>query len=127
MAAPKDGDGYLRTLRPPVKQIAAALRDLIRGSAPELEEGIKYSSPHYDVRGTTGTVVYLAAHTSHVNLGFYQGARLKDPKKILGGTGKGLRHVKVHSVGEAGNPALKELIREAVRLRSAAGPPKRLR
>jgi hypothetical protein len=31
----------------------------------------------------------------YVNLGFYQGALLVDPKRLLEGTGKGLRHVKI--------------------------------
>ncbi|HEV8594914.1 MAG TPA: DUF1801 domain-containing protein, partial [Thermoplasmata archaeon] len=60
MAAPKDGGAYLRSLPPPIREIAAALRDLVRSAAPELEEKIKYRAPHYDVRGTAGTVVYIA-------------------------------------------------------------------
>ena len=31
----------------------------------------------------------------YINLGFYQGAVLADPERLLEGTGKGLRHVKI--------------------------------
>jgi len=46
----------------------------------------------------------------YVNFGFFFGAGLPDPKKLLVGEGKRLRHVKIWSEGEAKNPALAKLI-----------------
>lgn len=117
MAKPKDGDTYVRSLKAPVAAIAGELRAMVRKTAPDLEEKIKYSFPHYDLGGT---VVYIMAASEHVDLGFYDGVDLKDPKKLLEGTGKRLRHVKIRTPGDVRNPALKALLKEAVKVRTQA-------
>jgi hypothetical protein len=38
---------------------------------------------------------YVNAFTSHVNVGFFQGAALPDPARLLQGSGKFMRHVKL--------------------------------
>ena len=38
---------------------------------------------------------YINVFTSHVNLGFFQGAGLPDPAHLLQGTGRFMRHVKL--------------------------------
>src|SRR5277367_1277982 len=38
---------------------------------------------------------YLNVFTSHVNVGFFQGAALPDPAGLLEGAGKFMRHVKL--------------------------------
>jgi hypothetical protein len=56
-------------------------------------------------------ICYIAPQKKgYVNLGFFFGAGLPDPKKLLIGEGKRLRHVKIWSVEEAKNPALAKLI-----------------
>jgi hypothetical protein len=56
---------------------------------------------------------YVNVFTSHVNVGFFQGASLPDPAGMLQGTGKYMRHVKLKS-GTPTNPAaLKRLIEAA--------------
>jgi hypothetical protein len=53
---------------------------------------------------------YVNVFTSHVNVGFFQGAGLPDPDRLLQGTGNYMRHVKLRP-GTATNPAaLHELI-----------------
>jgi hypothetical protein len=60
------------------------------------------------------TYAYIMPQGEYVNLGFYQGAGLSDPSGLLEGTGKALRHVKVRSLLEAKNPAVRELIVESI-------------
>lgn len=67
--------------------------------------GPKKMSQHY---------AYIGVHASHVNLGFYRGASLRDPAGLLEGTGKNLRHVKVRGLDEARNPAIRELLVQAI-------------
>jgi hypothetical protein len=56
---------------------------------------------------------YVNAFTSHVNVGFFQGAALPDPARLLQGTGKFMRHVKLRP-GTATNAAsLRRLIEAA--------------
>src|SRR6201994_1470924 len=38
---------------------------------------------------------YVNVFTSHVNVGFFHGAALPDPSRLLQGTGKSMRHVKL--------------------------------
>src|SRR5262249_27983933 len=38
---------------------------------------------------------YVNVFTSHVNVGFFRGAALPDPARLLQGTGKSMRHVKL--------------------------------
>ena len=47
---------------------------------------------------------YVNVFTSHVNVGFFQGAALSDPARLLQGTGKFMRHVKLRP-GTATNVA----------------------
>jgi len=38
---------------------------------------------------------YVGAYAAHVNVGFFHGADLPDPARLLTGSGKRMRHVKV--------------------------------
>jgi hypothetical protein len=53
---------------------------------------------------------YVNVFTSHVNVGFFQGARLRDPDRLLQGTGKFMRHVKLGPGTSVDAEALRELI-----------------
>ena len=53
---------------------------------------------------------------NHVTFGFLRGASLPDPAKLLEGTGKNLRHVKLPTPEHLRTPALKKLIKAAARL-----------
>lgn len=67
---------------------------------------------------------YVNAFKSHVNLGFFNGAKLDDPFELLQGTGKRMRHVKLATGTEVDAHALDELIRAAYldcRARAAGG------
>jgi hypothetical protein len=56
---------------------------------------------------------YVNVFTSHVNVGFFQGAALTDPARLLQGTGKLMRHVKLKSGMATEAVALGELIHAA--------------
>lgn len=65
---------------------------------------------------------YVAAFTAHVNVGFFHGATLADPAGLLEGSGKRMRHVKLHSGHAANAAALDALIAAAYRdVRSRTG------
>jgi hypothetical protein len=56
---------------------------------------------------------YVDAFTSHVNVGFFQGAALTDPARLLQGTGKFMRHVKLEPGTATDAAALVRLIETA--------------
>ncbi len=56
---------------------------------------------------------YVNVFTSHVNVGFFQGAGLPDPARLLQGTGKFMRHVKLRPGTAVNEAALSGLIERA--------------
>jgi hypothetical protein len=53
---------------------------------------------------------YVNVFTSHVNVGFFHGAALPDPARLLQGTGKFMRHVKLRPGVAVDTAALRNLI-----------------
>jgi hypothetical protein len=56
---------------------------------------------------------YVNVFTSHANVGFFQGSRLPDPGRLLQGTGKLMRHVKLKPGMVTNDEALSALIERA--------------
>jgi len=59
--------------------------------------------------------LYMVAK-DHVIFGFVRGAMLRDPGKLLEGTGKYLRHVKLRSLADVRRPAVLSLLEESAEL-----------
>lgn len=58
---------------------------------------------------------YVNAFTAHVNVGFYRGAFLPDPGKLLQGTGRAMRHVKLIPGAALESGRLEDLVAAAYR------------
>lgn len=56
----------------------------------------------------------LPIYTNHLNLGFNKGTLLKDPNKLLTGTGNLIRHIDVKKESDYRNPKVRALIQEAI-------------
>jgi hypothetical protein len=56
---------------------------------------------------------YVNAFKAHVNVGFFRGAEIADPERLLEGTGKFMRHVKVRPESDVDATALMTLIETA--------------
>ncbi|MFI5181923.1 MAG: DUF1801 domain-containing protein [Thermoanaerobaculia bacterium] len=56
---------------------------------------------------------YVNAFTAHVNVGFFHGAHLADPTRLLEGTGKFMRHVKLGPGRQVDVTALTRLVEAA--------------
>ena len=56
---------------------------------------------------------YVNVFTSHVNVGFFHGAALPDPARLLEGSGKHMRHVKLKPGVATDKEALGRLIEAA--------------
>jgi hypothetical protein len=53
---------------------------------------------------------YVGVFKAHVNVGFFRGAQLQDPRGLLVGNGKRMRHVKLRPGEEPDSAALSALI-----------------
>jgi hypothetical protein len=58
-------------------------------------------------------IFHIAVYASGVNLGFNDGASLDDPRNVLLGTGKQIRHISCKSMSDLERPELREYIRLA--------------
>ena len=58
---------------------------------------------------------YVNAFRAHVNVGFFRGAELADPERLLEGTGKFMRHVKLKPQSDVAATSLTALIGTAYR------------
>lgn len=109
---------------PQAQKLARALRKLISDVYPDAVEG---PWPNQQVIGygvgpkkQTEHFGYIGAHGNYVNLGFNRGSELADPEGLLEGTGKKFRHVKIQKPEDVTRPALRELLRAAIKERQAA-------
>lgn len=100
--APRGLRGALRTLR-----------QIVRETLPEAREEIKWGRPVYSLRRI---VCYLASGPDYVGLGFYRGTDLRDPRGLLEGDGKRLRHLRVRSAAEIRPRLIAGLLRQASKL-----------
>ena len=58
-------------------------------------------------------VFHIAVYSKYVNLGFNDGASLDDPKGILQGSGKQIRHITIKTAEDLERPELRAYIRRA--------------
>ena len=56
---------------------------------------------------------YVNVFTSHVNIGFFQGSELPDPARLLQGSGKFMRHIKLKPGTPTDDASLRALIEAA--------------
>jgi len=111
-------EDFLAAYDPQVQNVCFQLRQLVKELLPDSEEilyegwkNISYGKGAS--RSDKDLIVYIAPFKDSVNLGFFRGAILPDPKSLLKGTGKMLRHVKVKSMEDANLDDVKELVVEA--------------
>ena len=112
-------DLYLADQPPKNRAIIRALRGFVRKAAPKLEESVKWSNGCWLKDG--GPIAYVYSDTGFVQFGFLRGSALRDPKRLLEGSGAFVRHVKVRAVGDIDPKPFKALLGQAVRLGPVPG------
>jgi hypothetical protein len=111
-------NAFLAAYSREAREIALCLRILVLDVFPNALEQIDPKSGiiAYGFEKTyKDPVCAIAPHMKHVNLIFSKGAQLPDPSKLLSGTGKQARHVKIRSEAETENPAFRMLLEEAIK------------
>lgn len=103
---------WLKKLSPDLQSITRELIAVARKKMPKAHEFIYHDAVGYSINDSPfDRICYIAPQQKgYVNFGFFFGAGLPDPKKLLVGEGKRIRHVKIWNVQEANNPALAKLI-----------------
>lgn len=99
--------------------VAKAVRALMKAVKGVEEYVNPWSIPSFD---SNGPLCCFMVGKEHVTFAFMRGAALPDPEKLLEGTGKGVRHVKLRSVADVKRPGVKKLIVEAAKLNKKDPP-----
>ena len=97
------------------RPICRKIRSLIHQADPEIVEDWKWG-PNFNKQGM---ICGFGAFKEHVSLGFFKGALLKDPKKMLvdcSGSNAHNRTLKFRSVADVDQKALVAFVKEAVKL-----------
>ena len=107
-------DNFLKFTPQPLQEIVFELRNIIVSVAPDAVEVIRWGGLSYFHEGKGGIVsagiCQIGVEKDHVRLAFIHGAFLSDPKKLLCGTGKAKRYIKIDSYETAPWDYFKELI-----------------
>ena len=109
---------FVKKFSPRDQKLIRAVRTAMRKRFPTATE-MAYDNYNFFVIGYSPTerpsdaIISIAAGASGVGLCFIQGARLPDPTKILLGSGKQTRFIRVESVAILSRPDVKALLAAA--------------
>src|SRR5260370_27423307 len=106
-------DKYLAEQPRKHQVIIRALRKFVKRVAPSLQESVKWGNGCW-LKGKV-PVSYVYSGPEYVQFGFFGGYDLKDPKKLLHGEGRYVRHAKVYSLADIKTPALVAMLRQSAR------------
>ena len=125
MAKAKFGtfDDLLEISEEALRPIAKALRETVlkvdQNACEVVRLGDRAATYGVGPRKMIDGFAYILPYKRWINLGFYQGVDLEDPKGLLEGTGAKMRHIKIRSVDEAKQPEVRVLIEAALATRRA--------
>jgi hypothetical protein len=92
-------------------EIAQHWFEIMRGCGGDVRELLHDGHPTACVGDAA--FAYVNAFTAHVNVGFFLGAELADPDRLLEGTGRFMRHVKLRPGQTVDAVALRRLVEAA--------------
>ena len=104
---------------PEVARAFTAIRRTVRGFVPR---GYELLYENYNALGigygagqkASNVILSIVAYPRWVTLFFFQGANLRDPSRILEGTGKRIRSIRLQSPSDVDRPDIRQLISEAL-------------
>jgi hypothetical protein len=107
---------YVRDDNPALQKVVRGLRSLVKAAVPGAKIAVNsWGIPTFE---TNNPFCFYMVGKNHLTFGFHYGTSLHDPQKLLEGTGKNLRHVKLRTVGDLEKKGLKELVLAAAQLES---------
>ncbi len=109
---------HLDEFRPEIAALArdalARLERLLPGAAVLVYDAYNALAIGMSADGQRrGLFLHLPVYPSGVNLGFQEGTLLKDPERLLVGTGSKIRHVRLKSGTDIDEPAIADLVAQA--------------
>ena len=106
-------DEYFKDQGPRNRAVIQALRKFVKRVAPRLQESVKWGNGCW-LKGKA-PVAYVYSAPDHVQFGFFAGSSLHDPRGLLIGEGKFVRHIKVREPSDIDARSFGALLRLAAR------------
>ena len=110
---------FLMPYGPRIRELALATRTLVLQEAPDATELI-YDAYNAVATGYTFTgrpsdaFIHIAVYAGWVNLGFNRGVELDDPQRILQGSGRRVRHIRISELADLKNTMLRAFVGAAI-------------
>jgi len=105
---------YMKDENPELRKVARALRNFVEGIVPGVKETVNaWGIPTFEA---PNTFCFYMVGKNHVTFGFHFGTSLKDPERLLEGTGINIRHVKLRTAADLEQKSLPGLVLAAARL-----------
>src|SRR5262245_1027645 len=114
---PKELLDLLKPYDTGIQELTIALRQMV---LEEMAPCCEYSVDVYMIYHLYGPthrmkdgICYIGVLKDHLNLGFIRGSELADPQRLLEGTGKQMRHIKIKNMSDLFRPAIRDYLQEA--------------
>jgi hypothetical protein len=104
---------YLRNIPAPLRPTMQAARRTIKALAPKGTKEIAYR--RWPIRYAVGDMLVcgIGNYPRWVSIYLFRGTELDDPDRLLEGTGKSMRHIKLREPKDVSRPEVKRMIRQA--------------
>lgn len=105
-----------------IRELAMQTCEFIARAIPKAEQKVYagWRTIGFSLAGTMASqFCAVGPQQKYVNIYLMRGTELDDPKALLEGSGKKMRHVKIKDAKELKNAALKTLIKDAAKLAQA--------
>ena len=117
-------DEVVKNSQDSVREICFALRSLISELHPECVEVPRPGEPSaaygFGEKKMSEAYAYIMPQKGYANLGFYHGANIESEYPLLEGSGKRLRHIKMHDLEMVKSAEVKDVLLAAMRERKNA-------
>jgi hypothetical protein len=94
------------------KRLINRLRRLVHDVSPEFVEASKWSNGVFIFDDLP--LIFIHKKDDHIQFGFFAGASLDDPDRLLRGKGQSVRHIRIDSVKDIEEDAFRQLILRAL-------------
>jgi hypothetical protein len=108
-------DRYTPDIAANARAILGAMRERLPGSVELVYDNTYTLAIGFAPTERTSTaIVSIALYPRWINLFFLRGATLPDPKKLLQGSGKVVRHIRIDDAAQLASPAIAALMKAAL-------------
>jgi hypothetical protein len=110
---------FLSPFEPQIRKLALAVRKLVleesRGATELIYDAYNAVATGYSFTGRpSDACIHIAVYANWVNLGFNRGSQLADPQRVLQGTGRWIRHIRIAELPDLEKPVVRAFVKDAV-------------